>query len=521
MPNSLDDLKSVSALAKVLALMAMFTVLVHARLTSDFQGSIDMFHQGEFFGNYWHMLGYFHGREAFPVLIHGAMDYWPSLVGGWLYGHGTVIFGTRLIVVLVTLSSWGVFVLTGIDIAGRQDRNHLGSLAFVALFCLTLPFSELTVTSIEESPVGLRDLFLILQLGFLARFYLAKERNRLHLSLVFFLWPLTLCWSYDRGVAATLACLALLAWFAIRRQRANLIVSLSAWLVSAAVFELIKPAGSIAENVSNILYWAGASGEVCGTSLGWGKPGLLGALPLLFVAAFFAWLLDVVRRSGRAVVPGGLLVFVVAAELVLLKSAYNRPGLHRGLMAVWPLVFPLLWAMKPPVVATWQGGGARGDSGVWASRLAGLAVGSLLAAVLLYSVPRVRLVALEESIQSPPSDLSFARSELAGIAGVLGGGHCSLNMVNQGVFTLLSRTCHCTRFPYLLYATRAMQPSLIARLRVSDVKAILIESHDWSSNVDGRSMQSRFPELYAFLAREYPCRLVVGSYVIVSKPAGG
>ncbi len=348
MLNRLKRFITVSALSNTVMIFVIILILISANLGSGFSSAVDIFHEGEMLGNYWHMQDYYRGKSNFPLVIHGAMDYWPSLFAGLIFGEDKIIYGTRLIVVVTTTISWGIFVFTGISILSRNSKNNLLILVFVAIFCLTLPIFSLNVMAIEESPVGLRDPFLLLQMLLLIHYYISKESKVFFLAAMFALLPITLYWSYDRGVAAVLACMSLLMYLIYSKQYREFFASIFALVISVTLLEITNIAGSLVENLSNVLYWSGASGEVWGTKF---NPNLqsIGALlksfaiwlPLIFVGTVFG-LAYISNKIDKNTVPVGIILFVFVIELILIKSAYNRPNLHRGLMSVWPSILLFL-----------------------------------------------------------------------------------------------------------------------------------------------------------------------------------
>lgn len=97
------------------------------------------------------------------------------------------------------------------------------------------------------------------------------------------------------------------------------------------------------------------------------------------------------------------------------------------------------------------------------------------------------------------------------------GQSCSVNFVNQGVITLMSKTKHCTRFPYLIYASQSEQKALIEEIQQTQPLSVIIDSNDWSSNIDDRLMKNRLPMLYDYFEKNYPQSTAVGNYNLLTK----
>jgi len=507
---------SISTLSIAIILLTVFLALISVNLASEFNGAGDVFHQGELLGNYWHMLGYYNGREAFPILIHGAMDYWPSLLAGHFFGDDKIIYGTRLVVVVATFISWVVFVFTGIKILSNASNNNPLNLVFVAIFCLTLPLLNLNVMAIEESPVGLRDLFILLQICFLTYFYISKNKAIYFLSLVFLILPFSIVWSYDRGIAATIACLSLIVYLTINKQYLELLASILSFVVSIIIFELTRMAGSLSENIANILYWGKNSSEVWGTAFNFGLQGAISLLPLVFIVLVFC-MIYIAYKNKECIIPMGFILFILFVELLLVKSAYNRPNIHRGLMSAWPAVFLFLWIASSKIVVSWEAKNINKFANALNNNLLKVSFFSLVISVIFFSIPLEKVSSFKKLLIAPPSDSKIAGGNLVDIAEALKGDNCSLNMVNQGVITLLSKTSHCTKFPYLIYASNLSQIELIQKINKADIKTIIIDSHDWSSNIDNRSMKSRLPDLHSFLMSSYKNKVSIGNYLILRK----
>lgn len=505
---------TISTLSLVIFLLFIFLALISVNLSSEFSEAVQVFHQGELLGNYWHMLSYYGGHENFPLLIHGSMDYWPSIIAGNIFGDEKIIFGTRLAVVVITFISWIIFIFLGVKIISITNRNNPLNLGFVALFVLTLPLLHLNPMAIEESPVGLRDVFILLQICFLTYFYTSKKYNIVFLSLTFLLLPATLYWSYDRGVASTVACLTLLIYFVLSKRYFEFFVSFLMIAISTAVFEKYKIAGSITENTINILYWARYSSEIWGTTFNFSRQGVISLLPLIFIAIVFA-LVYVSFRDKKNTIPTGYLIFISVVVLFLAKSAYNRPNIHRGLMSTWPAVLLLLWIASSRISMTWNILNINKPINSMQDSLVKSSFIFLTLSVILFSVPIDKISSFRKSIISSPTDKIIAGVNLTDVSEELKGEKCSLNMVNQGVITLLSKTSHCTKFPYLIYASKNSQRELIEIINKSDIGSIVIDSHDWSTNIDERSMVSRLPDLHSFLMGKYKKQISVGNYLIL------
>ena len=275
-------------------------------------------------------------------------------------------------------------------------------------------------------------------------------------------------------------------------------------------------AGSLSENIANILYWGKNSSEVWGTAFNFGVQGAISLLPLVFIVLVFC-MIYIAYKNKECIIPMGFIIFILFVELLLVKSAYNRPNIHRGLMSAWPAVFLFLWIASSKIVVSWETKNANKFANSLNNNLLKVSFFSLVISVIFFSIPLGKVSSFKKLLIAPPSDSKIAGSNLIDIAEALKGDNCSLNMVNQGVITLLSKTSHCTKFPYLIYASNLSQIELIQKINKADIKTIVIDSHDWSSNIDNRSMKSRLPDLHSFLMSSYKNQVSIGNYLILRK----
>ena len=87
MSNILCRIVTINSTALVCFIFLICNVLISTNLSESLGDAGTIYHEGELVGNYWHMLGYYRGTEKFPLLIHGAMDYWPSIAAANVFGE--------------------------------------------------------------------------------------------------------------------------------------------------------------------------------------------------------------------------------------------------------------------------------------------------------------------------------------------------------------------------------------------------------------------------------------------------
>lgn len=80
---------------------------------------------------------------------------------------------------------------------------------------------------------------------------------------------------------------------------------------------------------------------------------------------------------------------------------------------------------------------------------------------------------------------------------------CVVDMSNNGVINGLLERPSCSRITYPVYAVKTHEPELIAAVRQRGPNAVLFRSTHWAYSIDGKPMDSRFPELNRYLLSAY------------------
>lgn len=515
------EFETSSLVSRGLVIIILYYVMVLSsfsvyHLQAVFNDTVDIFHQGELMGNVWHMLAYYRWEASFPVFIHGAMDYWPSLIAQSYFGSEHIIYGTRLVVVFLTLISWLIFLNLGITllIKAGGDLSHL--LFFIGIFILTIPYTDFSVQAIEESPIGLRDLIILCQAYLLFLYFdSVNARQKYYLGFMFFLQPVAIYWAYDRGVASSFGCLAVIMLLVKHKKIIELLIVFSAAALSFGLLEVSRIGGTLFENVRNVLYWAQHSKEVWGLPFHYGFGSFLHLLPICSLALLGVYL----YKQRASIFPDKLffLFFLFVIEIILLKSGLNRPTLQRVLMSSWPSVLILLALAK--------GTAKQNNFSIerpihcdFSRHFCFLALIGLLIPIALFRLPS-SLTQMKEFVRiaaNPPKDSYLAGEKIINVAKRLEGQTCSVNWINQGVITLMSKTKHCTKFPYMVYASKSEQKILIDDIQSTRPISVIIDSNDWTSSIDGRMMKSRLPAVFDYLNNNYSQSSLVGNYTLLT-----
>lgn len=516
--------------ALFLAVVVLFIIILSSPISAAAIPDFYAFHEGEQFQNIETIRRYWAGDVPFPLFVHGAMDYIPSMLGQALAGENRIIYGGRLALLAVSTLTWAVFVYQLIYIFRWKalDRKYLA----VVLGLLALSFStqDIGMVFVMEGTLGRRDLFIVLQSLSLLIFCTAESKSVQRAALVslFALIPFSLGWSYDRGVAATVGCAAVGGLLLLRRDFANAALAVGSMVASALFMWVTAMFGRPHEIIANILYWARYSGDIWSTNPTLGPGLLFSMLPLGFIVIAFACaFLDKDVRTGRLLY---YVAFLAVVEVLLLKSAFNRPLLHRTLAVSWPALCAAL-IVWPSVKQSETMVRVRSAS----EELLRVAMGVLIFSIVMLFVewtitPTLRTWAaqaprsypqLQERLANLPTDQQLAGPETLAVARHMKDENCLLNWANQGMVAVLLPLPHCTRFPYLIYVHPDQQEELIRQIRLTPPKHVIIDSRDFAVAIDDRPMKERLPRVYEFLVRNYPQVSQIGRYTVLSRPAAG
>ena len=251
-----------SAFSPPFLLFLLFSIFVVSQV--DVGRSVtDTFHEGEYVGLVWHMAAYYAGNASFPLLIHGGMDFIPSLLAKIAYGDDRVIVGTRVINSLIVIVTWSFFL----DLCWRmasKSKEYTAWIAIPIIFILLASRQWESAVDLHHAFIGPRDLFLILTLWALVSYEQCHNKNvRLsHVVLITTASIFGIYWSYDRGIMALLSYAAFAFSMLHRKLKFDAALSIVTAIVILAILEYSKLAGSIIDVLSNILYWMRNGSEI-------------------------------------------------------------------------------------------------------------------------------------------------------------------------------------------------------------------------------------------------------------------
>lgn len=218
---------------------------------------VDNFHEGEYLGFLWHMHAYYNNLAEFPLLIHGAVDYLPSVIASLIYGDERIIVGTRQIGSIILLIEWVLFLDLGYTLIPDSNQKKYWALFLVAVFVALLPPLGSVYLVMQGAIVGTRDFFLIVAMWAFAKYLSAASKS----GSSFFLWltsfgvAASIFWCYDRGLmAVSFFCIIASGCFFTKRKAAAWFLLFNLML-SLFLIDFYNVVGSMLSNIQNIKYW--------------------------------------------------------------------------------------------------------------------------------------------------------------------------------------------------------------------------------------------------------------------------
>ena len=77
-------------------------------------------------------------------------------------------------------------------------------------------------------------------------------------------------------------------------------------------------------------------------------------------------------------------------------------------------------------------------------------------------------------------------------------------MSNNGVINGILNLPSCTKYSYLVYASKNYEANIIEDLQIKRPEVIIYSTKFWSYAIDGKPMYSRFIELNKYILNAYP-----------------
>lgn len=472
----------------------------------------DAFHEGEYLIAVLSMHDYYSGTAAFPVLVHGAMDYIPALIAGIVGGPDHLIVWTRLLNFVIVGICWVVFMDLGRTVLRSHPQRILILGAFVALFFFMTNAADIDPVIRQQSFLGTRDLFLILSLWSAIR-AAACDRQLViagcyALSGTFA--ALCLYWSYDRGLMAGIWVLSLSAGFIYQGKYKGAATLLLSYAAAVLLISRTGAMGSVGENLHNIGYWIKSSGDVWYISPKnkvQGAPGALCLLTFAVLVLFFSarWLLK--NRAGRN---APLALGLMLIQAVFLTKLYSLPSFPTSHYFIWPSIILLLmtvpeqpWArtLNMQLADFWRAGhgwrAASGGNKVLLAAVAALAL-SFFGNHVVFSAMNVRAAIINPADVDMIDAARYTQDDLP-----TQNVSCIFLWTNEGALSVLSKKRACTDYPYPVYISRTQEATVLAELKKNPPGLIVYDSPFWSTKIFGRDMKERLPAIDQFINDNY------------------
>jgi hypothetical protein len=492
----------------------------------------DTFHEGEYVGNLWHMGAYYLQLTSFPLLIHGAMDYIPSLIALNIFGDSNIIIGTRAINTFLAMISWVLFMDICALFTRKSERDFWSIVAVIVFFILSPPLYS-TALSVQKAFLGPRDVFLLATIWTIARAEVnCRARSEyICLSISAMIMVTSFYWCYDRGIIGGLfMAFAMLRLLLFGKFSQFLVLTLFS-IISLVVIEYAGWLGSFAENVENIVYWVQNSSEVWG----WVEQSSFVNLIAIFPVSLFLILGLILILHFRAIklkpMNYILIAGIIGVQILLFKTVYARIGAIRIMWAIWPSIVLLFYIgsriytieISTSFKRLYSMNAEIPFASIVSKRLFKIASYIFLGFMLLSAQNSVRpFLQGRETFRillEPPTDNQLVRSELREVSQELKRLKVEsvFSWTNEGVLALLAKKPYSTRYPYAVYASPGEESKMLSELIIANPIAIVINSTNWSTAIDGKEMKVRLPNIHKYITEKYPISMRFGSYTLVKR----
>ncbi|MDI1269847.1 MAG: hypothetical protein PSV40_12195 [Polaromonas sp.] len=431
---------------------------------------IDTFHEGEYLGFLWHMRAYYNGIGEFPLLIHGAVDYIPSIIASLIYGDERIIVGTRQIGSILLWLGWVLFLDLGHTIIPKSSRKVFWTAALVLVFVALTPKLGSDYLTMQGAIVGARDFFLVVTIWAVARYIDAASKSArfLFLWIASFAAMTSIFWCYDRGLmAVAFFGICVLGCFLTKRTVEGWFLVFSSAL-SLLLIEYSNIFGSITSNIDNIIYWIKYGEDLWSYPL---KEQLIpyigGGIMVLFsvVVISIAFLQKFDRGQERYLIIG-----LIVVQLLLLKTTMNRPGGSRTLAAIWPpilLMFHYGAALFPVSNFDWR---KYLKSNTSISHYVYFASFALLFFATT-NVQTLYIVGLKygsffKNMIMPHKDFELVSADMNQLADQLRKSNvsCFVGWTSEGVIALMANKRFCTKYTYAAYISPKEELNFLTQL---------------------------------------------------------
>lgn len=488
----------------------------------------DTFHEGEYVGLVWHMFSYYAGVASFPLVIHGAMDFLPSIFAKIIYGGDRIIVGTRIINSFIVIATWTFFLDFCWKLTKKSGKNAFWILIPVLLLLLASRHWGIAL-ALHHAFIGPRDVFLIISLW---AFISYKQCNGDAARIIYIVTLISsgifgLYWSYDRGVMAALVTMVFAINILYRKKKNEILILLMASVVIISFLEYTKIVGSAWDLASNVLYWIQNSKEVWGNSILFPislqalmlPATLLALMPLVLIAVNNEYKLKINREVA-------IVVLLMVIELLMIKTIFNRAGLPRTSWGLWPLIAIFIYGVSRTKFGGFESenNSTKNTTSITGLQILVVAIPALSLTIafsnFFYAYPNFSTFsAFKSNIKSPKLDTDLVSADVKNVSSKLAllQPGCAFGWTNEGVIALLAHLPLCTKFNYAVHSTLNGQSTIIKQLVTDNPSAIVFSTPNWSIKIDEKHMKDRLPDVFSFIEKNYPYEIFAGQYSIRAK----
>lgn len=499
------------------------TLVVSTWLSNPIIDSNFLFHEGEYVGLLQYMRSFYNNEIKFPLLIHGAMDYIPSLLASNIYDDNHVIVGTRAINAILVWICWILFFDLCNSMISKKSNQRIAWMVFLLIifFTITPRFNSFALL-IQQSFLGSRDVFLILSVWCFTRLsdFMNPIRQRLFLIAGTFSAVIAFFWSYDRGIMALAFLLVIILAEIIKKEKINVLLLVITSIITLAIIQYANIVGSLIDNFDNVYYWIRNSKEVFGV-----KPSEADRMTLVVASMIIIFCIGSIfiaikerlewRSEFKYIIAGLILV-----QVLLLQTIFNRPGMPRLTWAIWPSILLMLFISSRKYKIDLPFKYIESKSSYDLSFLQKSYFLIFLLLIFFISPSFWSYGSFLKNIIIPKADSEIVSPEIMNLSRVIDkyGDRCVFGWVNEGVIPLISKKRFCTRYQYAIYVSKTEENKLLKQIIIESPAVVVFDvSGNSMANVDNRSMASRLPNVNKYILDNYKIRQNVGRYLIVSK----
>lgn len=513
-------------------------VFISLTILMAFRGEIvisDPFHTGEFFASAESFTS--NRYTEYPLTIHGALDFIPSLIAQKIFSVDNFFVYTILFYKVLNIISIIFFMI----ITNKMLHDSLLKYWLLLVGVLIAPFL-----------VNYRDLFFMLT--FLIYLVLQDDHKyivyKIFYQIIFgAIVGLGLFWSFDRGIA-TFVIFGIASLYIIPRDN-SFIFSLLSFLVTILFVSFVFNLFPISYYYENLLF-------LIKTSSQWS----LGAKPSAIILSVFAICVNLLTLYLYAKYNNfkndykqySFFLVLVLTSLLCLKIATNRADYGHIVFAFlapfWLLIKIVDIEIKPTKILIAWSIVLIVSSTILVSIiftfksvvyipfiLINLMIllfvfkktkiilnlfRIFIVVVLLYNVylgiksyMDNDYVWLSE-IKSIKSNFDNTSNSMKWIANNIKHSKtdCIFDLTNNGIINGLTKLPSCTKYTYPVYANESFEKDLIDSLNSKKPQMIVYSTSFWSYNIDNRNMKVRFPALEEYIQQNYNYKVCKYNYCL-------